>query len=592
MIYTGKIYTGIHPYLKSLVEKNPRVIIPDFPELTQAQARNPAFFDIHDYTDEMIESLSLTDRRELFDRSPSVWVKDNCKILDKRSTIVPFEWNKEQWIMFFVLREFWRRGMPVRIIILKGRQFGSTTFWTSIFYWIMNKRKNTNGLMLAHNKETSKIILEMIHRYQTFNPVKYKATSEARTHIKLSGINSSIRVGTGHGRSEGVGTTCNILLGEEVARWSDGGELVGAMFQAIPRLPHTMIILNSTARGYGNYFHNVWRDSKNETCEFKGIFLPWDIHEEYTHDFLSKEDELNFCLTLDSKERKMKEMYNLTNGQLRWRRAKIAEQAGGANSEDLFCENYPLTDTEAFLANSSNYFDNIALHNRLTELTAKYSVKKPLRGSMRGQDNRWTFFEDKSGRVEIYELPKKGTRYVVSGDISLGVTDGDYTSIDVIDIQTFTQVATCHGKMDEEAQIALMKALGWFYNRAIVVPESNFNPYVARKLAQEYSKTYRRRRANGDEAYGWRTDATSRMQMLARLRWLVSTNLIGLNCQDTIEEMMAFGFDGVKVQAQKGMHDDRVMSLAIGVEVAYENFSLGPMEPSKMRGNEPKRSSY
>lgn len=578
------IYRDVHPFLKSL---HSSVIIPEFPELTEEQAKNPKYRDIHDYTKREFKALSKAEQDWLVENSPSTWIQTNLSIRSKTGDIIPFKWNIEQWIMFFVLREFWRRGMPVRIIVLKGRQFGSTTFWTGILYYIANKKANTNSLLLAHDKETSEKIFHMFATYQENNPLAFKKKTQSKGHMSLRGINSNIYVGTGYSKSAGVGTTPTLVLGEEVARWKDGAETAASLLPSIPKTAGSMVVYNSTAWGHGNFFHNTWRDSRAGKSAFKGIFLPWFLHEEYRIPFGSREEEAHFANTLTEDEVAMKRNFGIDNAQLRWRRDMISEFSGENDPEAKFCENFPSTDTEPFLTNSSNFFDNLRLHKLLTELTKRRSEAPPEKVMLVDTGKGVTTRQDKNGWLEIYDRPVKGRQYVVSLDTSLGKEDGDPASLDVIDVHSFTQVAHFNQVIPGEAQAARTIAVAKLYNNALVAPERNYNPYVTDVIRREYGKVYRRKktisRSSYDDSYGWVTTETSKMQALERLRSMFNSGLIGIYNPSTIEEMMSFGYDGNKIRGQRGQKDDRVMSLAIAAQVAFEEFFVGKTKATQIR---------
>ena len=112
--------------------------------------------------------------------------------------------------------------------------------------------------------------------------------------------------------------------------------------QAVPDAPNTEVILESTANGLNNYFHQQWKLAEKGESEFIPIFVPWFWQSEYTKE--PKED-----LILSEYEEKLQATYNLTIGQLYWRRRKIAElSADGVDGEKAFKQEYPMNAAEAF----------------------------------------------------------------------------------------------------------------------------------------------------------------------------------------------------------------------------------------------------
>jgi len=53
------------------------------------------------------------------------------------------------------------------------------------------------------------------------------------------------------------------------------------ILQAVPDATGTEIILESTANGVGNYFHQMWQKAEGGMSDFIAIFVPWFWQDEY-----------------------------------------------------------------------------------------------------------------------------------------------------------------------------------------------------------------------------------------------------------------------------------------------------------------------
>jgi hypothetical protein len=122
-----------------------------------------------------------------------------------------------------------------------------------------------------------------------------------------------------------------------VAFWPHADTHAAGVLQAVPEADGTEVILESTANGVGNFFHQKWRDAENGVGDFIAIFVPWFWQEEYR-----KQPPADF--SMDAEEREYAELYALTAEQMAWRRNKIAELKDPA----LFKQEYPATAAEAF----------------------------------------------------------------------------------------------------------------------------------------------------------------------------------------------------------------------------------------------------
>ncbi len=150
----------------------------------------------------------------------------------------------------------------------------------------------------------------------------------------------------------------------EVAYWANAAEHAKGIFQAVPHERDTEIILESTANGVGNYFHEQWQLAESGQSEFIPIFVPWYWQDEYVFPLPA-----DFTVTDDEKD--LKQYYGLTDEQLMWRRVKINElSVGGVDGSKAFMSEYPNTATEAFISTGEDTFINAAsvMRARKTEV--------------------------------------------------------------------------------------------------------------------------------------------------------------------------------------------------------------------------------
>lgn len=98
-------------------------------------------------------------------------------------------------------------------------------------------------------------------------------------------------------------------------------------------------------------------------------------------------------------------------------------------------------------------------------------------------------------------------------------------------------------------------------------------------------------RENAPDAtkYGWETNSATRPAMLQDLKEAIDKKLITLYDKPTVEELYSFvvvkTISSVKAQAEAGMHDDLVMSLAIAWQL-YQQAEFGMIDESLDNINE------
>ena len=59
------------------------------------------------------------------------------------------------------------------------------------------------------------------------------------------------------------------------AIWKNADDQAAGALQTVPNEPGTEIILESTARGFGNFFHRMWSDAERRLSDYVAIFIPW-----------------------------------------------------------------------------------------------------------------------------------------------------------------------------------------------------------------------------------------------------------------------------------------------------------------------------
>jgi hypothetical protein len=111
-------------------------------------------------------------------------------------------------------------------------------------------------------------------------------------------------------------------------------------------------VLESTANGIGNVFHQMWQLAEAGESDFQAIFTPWFWSLEYTADVPK-----GFSFSVEDRE--YQRLHGVTDGQLYWRRQKINTDFRG--DELLFQQEYPATAAEAFINAGANPFIAVQL---------------------------------------------------------------------------------------------------------------------------------------------------------------------------------------------------------------------------------------
>lgn len=270
------------------------------------------------------------------------YAETNLKIRTKEGSIAPFILNKAQLHLHKEIEHQKKLTGKVRVIIMKGRQQGCSTYVGGRFYNLTTHKQGIKSFILTHRKDATENLYNMVRRYHD-NCLKQLKPSTSIANAKtlyFDKLDSGYGVGTAGGGDVGRSDTIQFFHGSEVAYWQNTDDLAGGIMQAIPDMKGTEIILESTANGIGNYFHKMAMGAVNGINGYKLIFIPWFWQDEYRLEELPKK------FILSEEERKLKRNYGLDDLQIAWRRNKI--NAFPLDGEIRFKREYPNNYNEAF----------------------------------------------------------------------------------------------------------------------------------------------------------------------------------------------------------------------------------------------------
>jgi len=135
----------------------------------------------------------------------------------------------------------------------------------------------------------------------------------------------------------------------EAAFWPHAKSHLSGLGQAIPDLPGTEVVLETTSAGPTGEFHRMWKLAEAGKGDWIAVFIPWFVQAEYR-----REVPPGWAAT--DEEIELSRLYGLDDEQLAWRRAKIDTDFGGDAGE--FAREYPNTAIEAFaVVNRDTFVD-------------------------------------------------------------------------------------------------------------------------------------------------------------------------------------------------------------------------------------------
>jgi hypothetical protein len=81
----------------------------------------------------------------------------------------PLRYNFVQLELEKILADLMERGVPIRLIILKARQMGCSTWAESVIYDWMRRHSYQNALIVANDSDGSRHLYEMFKTYHEFD---------------------------------------------------------------------------------------------------------------------------------------------------------------------------------------------------------------------------------------------------------------------------------------------------------------------------------------------------------------------------------------------------------------------------------------
>ncbi len=529
------------------------------------------------------------------------WAARCVIIRDKRSgSFVSFVLNRPQRRLLKVMEAQRTQGKPIRVILLKARQWGGSTLTQMYMAWMQTtRRRNWHSLVCAHVKDTAAGIRGMYTEMLKNYPAElwdgdcepgFSGFERTQNTRLIEGRGCRVTLGSSERQEAVRGFDFAMAHLSEVAFWSDSAmrspdEFIGAICGSILRAPDTLIVLESTANGVGNYFHSEWLRSQRGESDKAAVFVPWYEIELYSADVVDVE---KLWLSLSDYERKLWDKHGCTLEQIQWYREKLREYG----TAELMAAEYPTDDIEAFANTGMGVFS-------LEKIDAlrRNCVAPKLRGELHGAALRGpesmegiVFRDDVNGGLKVWSEPDAGCntdRYVVTVDIGGRSQRSDYSVISVLDRMGdsgFPEVvAQWRGHIDHDILAWKAATIGAWYGWGLLVIESNtletrltegdHSEFILSELGQVYPNMYHRvsydRVAMRHETrLGFHTNTSTKPMVIDRLIQLVGSGGYVERDEDACDELAVYEVkNNGSFGAKDGYHDDILMTRAIGLYV-------------------------
>lgn len=417
------------------------------------------------------------------------------------------------------LEKLRKANKPIRIVLLKARQWGGSTTSQLYMAWLQLVHKvGLNSLIIAHQRTASDDIKDMFDRMIKDYPIAmlYKlGEAYNENEPKLVGVghsgsiyrvpqrNCKIKIGTAE-RPDGCrGGDYNLIHLSEVGLWrtTEGKkpeDIVRSACSGVLLKAYTMIVYESTANGTGNFFQREYDAAKRGISQFEAMFVSWFDIELYSLSFENENKKADFAIYLwKNRNNNNPPSTHAESGKYLWwlwqqgatleainwyvqERAKYNEHAPMASE-------YPSDDVEAFVHSGERVFDKYKVDEFRASCKPPKYIGDVYADGDSGKDalKNLRFSEDTQGLLWIWDLPEIDdkeivtNRYLTIVDIGGRSKKADWSVILVIDRLFMLDggrpevVAQWYGHIDMDILAWKAAQIAAFYDNSLLVIESN-----------------------------------------------------------------------------------------------------------------------
>ena len=448
---------------------------------------------------------------------------------------IPFYLRPAQIKLCMVFEKMRLEHLPIRVILLKCRQWGGSTLTDIYMAWIMLFHKtHWNCNITGHQSASALNVFDMYERLINALPAWLffeigEATPDDFKRIKNNGNNQNIKylvprdckIQTGSAMNPESARSSDVAMAhitEEAffpatEKWTPA-LVVKSVISPIQPKEYTFIVRESTPNGMENEYHDEWvrANSKDEEGKplsaYKPVFVAWFEIEDYIKPFKDDDERADFAIWLWRHRND-----ETGHGAYFWHLYQIGASLEGINwyieklkdyasIEDMQQE-YPSDDVEAFKYSGKAVFDIY----KVEQLREDTKVKPVFIGDIEGDSYDPTkeavvpdgavkkkyerfacmqnlrLVQQPHGFLKIWDYPDYSEivkhRYIIAVDIGGSHKTSDWSSIVVLDRYDVMYggypavVAEWHGHCNPDQLAMKCAQLSHFYQDAFLVVENN-----------------------------------------------------------------------------------------------------------------------
>jgi hypothetical protein len=410
-------------------------------------------------------------------------------------------------------------------ILRKFRQAGCTTIASAYALWLAVFKRDQAIIILSKGDTEATEVLDRIKvMYEELPGFLQPGITEDNKHtLKLK--NRSVIKSRPSGKQSGRSLAGSFLIIDEAAFVESIDTIWAAVYPIISTGGRAFIL--STVNGLGNWFYETYTKAVEKANSFNAIDIRWKEHPEYYRtqgfEYIYEEMEARTPpADIDD-----------------WAKITQSNMPRKQWLQEYECE---------FLGTGDTFIDGIVLAGLMEQVDTEFYTKY-------------------NNRMRVWKDPEPFYDYIIGVDTALG-RDRDYSAAQIINIYNGEVVAEFYSNKTPINEFAsILNTEGLYYNLANVVVERNtVGNHVLDLLYNdfEYENVWHDDRGNP----GFQVTLKNRDTILSELEESIRTNVLKINSQRTLNELNTFVItNSGRISADKGKHDDLIMSLTLANHV-------------------------
>lgn len=493
---------------------------------------------------------------------------------------------------------------PIRLIMLKARQWGGSTTSQLYMAWLqLMHQVGLNSLIIAHQGAGSDEIKDMFDRMIKAYPVymlhklgdaysenepKMVGVGKSGSIFRVPQRNCKVKIGTAERPDSCRGGDYNLVHLSEVGIWkaTEGKkpvDIVRSACKGILYKPYTMIVYESTANGVGNFFHKEYMAAKRGESQFQAMFVSWFEIEQY---YMNIDDKRAFAQWLyDNRNNTNAPSDREECGKYLWYLWELGAtlegiqwyiiERSGVDSHGEMAAEFPSDDIEAFVNSGAKVFDKYRVEPLRKACRApRYVGDVYAKGdSGKAALTNLRFSEDRQGCLWVWSKPEPSSatehvtdRYLTVVDVGGRSNKADwsvivvYDRIDMIDGGKPVVVAQWYGHIDIDLLAWKAAQVAAFYDNSLLVIESNTlethdrerdvdgdqSHFILNQIKDVYDNLYARPQSEEDiinkipKKYGFHTNVATKPMIISNLIKVVRDGMYIERDERCLNEMLVY----------------------------------------------------